>query len=154
MKNAFFLVAGLMVFGYACSKDNDNDPEPEPEPTAVELATANTWKINTLGYDTNDDGVIDIAIPLEPCAQDNTLSFNTDSTGTFSEGPTKCNSSQPDTKSITWYFKDNDQSVFIDGLGTDLDGDGKVLELTDSTFAVSAPVSSPVNGSLIVQLED
>lgn len=157
MKNALlFSVSALVVASVACKKD-DKDPAPTP-PTSVELITSNTWRIDTMGLDANKDGVIDAALPvqLKPCELDNTLTFSADSTGVFSEGASKCKAEDPDTKNITWYFKSNDQVIFIDGLETDLDGDANVVALTDSTLILARPISYPIIGeaNLIVSLKE
>jgi len=157
MKNVLLVpISALLLVSVACSKD-DKDPAPTP-PTSVELITSNTWRIDTMGLDANKDGVIDGSLPvqLKPCERDNTLTFSSDSTGVFSEGASKCKAEDPDTKNITWYFKSNDQILFIDGLETDLDGDANVVSLTDSTLILARPVSYPIIGeaNLIVALKE
>ena len=156
MKNALLFSLGLFTLAsVACSKDDDEADIETPPPTAAELITSNTWRIDTMGMDGNNDGTIDMALPfpLAPCALDNTLTFSSDSTGVFSEGATKCNGDAPDTKSITWHLESNDQTIFIDGLDSDLDGNGRIVSLTDSTFVISRPVNYPgVSGHLIVSL--
>lgn len=157
MKKALLLAAGsLSVLLFACSKDDDNnEPEPDPTPQQITFMTNNTWKIDSMGYDTNADGMIDQSIALPACGLDNTLSFSADSSGVFSEGATKCVSSDPQDTPISWHFKDDSyQMINMDGLTTALDGDVEVLSLTDSTLVLAAPITSPVAGHLIVALED
>lgn len=159
MKNALlFCFGSLVLASVACSKDDNNDPPPAP-PTAVELVTSNTWRIDTMGIDANKDGTIDSPLPaqLDACDMDNTLTFSADSTGVFSEGATKCNTADPDTRNITWYLKNNDKTMFIDGLETDLDGDATIYALTDSTLVLGRPVTVPILGgevNLIVSLQE
>ena len=158
MKNALlFSLGSLVLASVACSKDDDNDPPPAP-PTSVELVTSNTWRIDTMGIDANKDGTIDQALPfpLEPCALDNTLTFAADSTGVFSEGASKCDTDDPSTSNITWYLKNNDQTMFLEGLESELDGDANIVSLTDSTLVLARAITYPVIGSvnLIVGLQE
>ena len=153
MKHALLLlVASVSLFTIACSKD-DNTPEEPEVPVQVQMITSNTWKIDSMGFDVTGDGVVDQKITLQGCQADNTLTFRADSTGTFSEGVTKCKVEDEDETPITWHFKNNYQILAMDGLETALDGDISVIKLTDSSMVLSAPVTSPA-GSLIVSLGD
>jgi hypothetical protein len=147
------LVASVSLFAIACSKDDDDNTPEEPEvPVQIQMITSGTWKIDSMGFDVTGDGVMEEPLDLKTCQADNTLRFLADSTGTFSEGAEKCSSEDADATPITWHFKNEYKIVAMDGLNTALDGDVSVLALTDTSLILSAPVTSPVAGSLIVSL--
>lgn len=153
MKNAILVAVGCTLLTIiSCKKDKDDD---KPV-TAVDLITSATWKIDTMGLDTNGDGTIDAAIPggaLTPCQLDNTLTFSSDSTGIFSEGATKCDDGDPDTTPLEWYLKENDKIIYLSGLQSQLNGNVNILTLTSESFIVSKANTPPIPGALIVALK-
>jgi hypothetical protein len=126
MKKPFLLLlTGLAVFCIiinSCSKSNST------QKTKMQLLTQSTWKYDTAGIDLNGDGTIDAAFPagyLLDCTKDNLLTFNTDSTGTADEGPTKCNTTDPQTVAFTWSFNSTQTDItsstaIFNGVGGDI----------------------------------
>lgn len=158
----------LFLFIAACSKDNgtpttptdppvDTVSTPPPPPTSTELLAAHVWKIDTIAFDANKDGTIDTGVPggLQPCDMDNTLLFNSDSTGTFDEGVLKCVDTTEQSVPFTWYLKDNDSVVNITGaIPGELHGDINILKLNDSALVMSKPISiSNTEVNLIISLK-
>jgi|SRR6218665_594217 len=87
-----------------CSKDDDDDNSGE---TKTELLIRSTWKLDKA------EAGIDITSLFETCEKDNTITFTaasnsaTSGSGTLDEGPTKCNSGDPQSASFTWELVSN-----------------------------------------------
>lgn len=144
-------VAGLLFC--ACSKkDSTPDTTPAPVATAADIMTAHTWKIDTIAFDTDKNGSIDMAVPggLKPCDLDNTLTFKKDSTGLFDEGGSKCVDSVAQTTPFTWNLSNSDSVVNITGIPGQLNGVINVLTLNDSSLIMSKPI--PYNNNTTVNL--
>ena len=142
----------LAIAAVSCKKDDDK------QPTTFELITANTWKIDTMGWDMDGNGAIDGALALKPCELDNTLTFSTDSTGAFDEGATKCVDTDAQTTAFTWKLNDSTKVLTIMGnIPGELEGDVTVLSATDANLKLSKHIVTnfPVafDGNLIVELQ-
>src|SRR5690242_10505237 len=130
------LIAALMLSGFAivsCDKDDNND---DPV-TAVDLLTAGTWEVDTIGFDSDKNGSLDSPVPtgLKPCELDNTLTFKADSTqtGVFDEGALKCDPSDPQSVNFGWTLKNGDSVInFTGDLPGELKGDVNILTLTNT----------------------
>src|SRR5215204_6087852 len=110
----FFALANvifLSIFLIACGKDDD----PTPQPTKTEHITATSWKLDTAGIDQDRNGTIDFSVMnlIGGCTRDNSLSFQASNTGTTDEGPTKCNSTDPQTTNFNWSFSDAEVNLNI-----------------------------------------
>ena len=71
---------------------------------------------------------------MSACERDNFVKFNADRTYVGDEGPTLCNTSDPQTQTGTWKFENNDTKLTISdpgALGTDQYFD--VITLSAST---------------------
>lgn len=153
MKRAILVATGCILLAVAaCKKDKDGDKQDSP----MDLITSVTWKIDTMGYDTDADDVIDVEMspPLEACQLDNTLTFFSDSTGIFSEGPLVC-SGTSDNMPFTWEFKSNNTVIKVNNLPGLLNGDVDIITLTSTSLVLSKTIESPIpgySGALIVSL--
>jgi hypothetical protein len=112
MKKSFawivLVTVGFCIL-YSCSKSNSSTTK-----TKAQLLTQSVWKYDTAGIDANNDGVIDAALPpgyVQACSKDNLLTFNSDSTGLVDEGPTKCDTSSPQSTAFTWSFNTTQTSI-------------------------------------------
>ena len=151
------IIVVLLLAGFAisaCDKDDDNDTPPV---TTVDLLASGTWKIDTIGFDGNKDGVIDEAIPggFDSCELDNTLTFNKDSaTGVFDEGALKCDPSDPQTIDFGYQLKGDTVINFSGNLPGELKGDVNIETLTSTQFVMSKRiVIAPVfDKNLIIAL--
>ena len=158
MKKA--IIVALMFAGFAtvsCDKDDDNDSDPV---TALDLVTSATWKIDTIGFDSDKDGNIDSPIPggFQACELDNVITFYRDSTGIFDEGATRCDSADPQTIDFQWMFKNNDSVINFQGnLPGELKGDVNILTLTNTNFVMSKRVNItfpvPFDQNIIIALQ-
>ena len=97
----------------SCSKKSSSSSTGD---TKTQLITASAWKYDTAGIDLNGDGLIDEPLPggvIPSCIADNTLTFNTDSTGVENEGAIKCDTSAPETSNFTWAFNSSQSSIVL-----------------------------------------
>lgn len=142
----------LAIAAVSCKKDDDK------QPSTFELISANTWKIDTMGWDMDKNGAIDGALALNPCELDNTLTFSSDSTGAFDEGPSKCADTDAQTTAFTWKLNDSSKVLTIMGdIPGNLEGDVNITSVTDGSLKLSKRIVSnfPVSfdGNLIVELQ-
>ncbi len=79
----------MVMATVACKKD---DNKKNPDEQAVEFITSTSWKIDTIGLDTDGNNEIDTELPfaLSACEKDDILTFSSDSTGVYGEGASKC----------------------------------------------------------------
>lgn len=143
---------GIVIVG--CKKNEDNIPV-----TPVDIITASTWKIDTIGFDMDKNGVIDQPLPggLGACELDNTITFSDDSTGVFDEGAAKCDPGDAQSIPFTWELTQNDKVIAIDGnLPGELKGSINILTLDNSNFVLSKNIVStfpvPFDANLIIAL--
>lgn len=134
---SFYVIA---LFVISCSKDGDDDGG-GGDSEKMQFITTGTWK-----YDTAVVRILGSLQPLPPgilasCDKDNIITFKNDGTGTVDEGPTKCESGDPQTTSLTWEFKSNETVLNIpDTLYGRISGDAKIEELTATKFKLSKPI--------------
>ena len=143
MKKGILIAAGIIGLGLAACKKSDNGKAV----TKVDLITSTTWKIDTIGFDNDANGQIDMAVPggFKSCELDNTIMFKSDSTGIFDEGASKCQTTDPQSTPFTWYFKQADSVIHIEGnLQGNLAGDTKVLTLSNTSLILTKPVQITV----------
>lgn len=153
-KYVFALLSiGFIIFG--CKKDDDNNSGDEK----MKLITSATWKYDTIGIDGDKNGTIDQALPpgfIDNCDKDNTITFKSDSTGTLNEGATKCNSSDPQTTSFKWWFKENATVLYTPDqiFGTSyFSGDVKIGDLSSTRLRLIKDVTYPPYGTYTVILD-
>lgn len=156
MKKAIIVAVVFIGLAAAACKKNGSDMPI----TSVDLISGTSWKIDTIGFDADKNGVIDSEVPggIQPCEKDNTIKFNIDSTGVFDEGALKCNDSDPQTLPFTWEFKDSATVINFQGdLPGQLKGDIKILTLSNSNFVLSKLINVtfpvPFNANLIIALK-
>jgi len=143
MKNYVFALLSIGFIIFSCNKDDNNGNDDVKAKTT--LLTSATWKYDTAAIDVDKNGTPDQALPagyIENCEKDNTITFKSDSTGTLNEGATKCNSTDPQTTSFKWWFKDNGATLYSpDPIFGGLSGDAKVSELTSTKLRVLKEVT-------------
>ena|SRR5690348_9721817 len=148
------LIFAGFVF-YACKKD---DKTTNPTATTVDLLANGAWKIDTIGFDDNKDGVIDEAIPggFQACELDNTLTFNKDSvSGVFDEGATKCDPADPQTIDFGYHLKGDTVINFSGNLPGELQGDVNIVTLSNTQLIMSKRIVitfPPIDKNIIISL--
>jgi hypothetical protein len=146
IKYAFVVVLiGFVVF--SCQKDDDKDDNNQ---NSVQLITSGAWKYDTVTIDYNKDGTPDAPGTsfIMACDRDNLITFKSDSTGTVDEGSTKCNSSDPQTTSFKWWFKNSTTLTTPDPIFAGESGDAKVTVLTSTKLQLQKEVANPLGGTV------
>ena len=122
-----------VIIAPSCKKDTEgNTPKAK---TKTELITAAPWKrtalISTPAYDWNANGISDTNVlnVMFLCEKDNFETYYLNGMVETNEGPTKCNSSDPQTWSVTWAFANNETKLVWDGYD-----EYTLLELTETTL--------------------
>lgn len=106
-------LAGLL-FTTACNKDDEN-----ATPDKTGLLTAHSWVIQDLtvspAYDWFGDGnpITDIYSLFPVCALDDFTTFQTDGKAIFNEGAKKCFSEDPQTRTGSWAWQDNETAIAV-----------------------------------------
>lgn len=106
----------------SCSKDDD------PILSRLELLTQKPWKLKSttiVGIGTS---------PPESYSADDIHTFNTDGTYVFDEGPTKDDSSDPQTVNGKWEFAESETIIKLSYGGLTLNQE--IIELTNTTLKV------------------
>jgi hypothetical protein len=118
MKYALLLLT-LSTILLSCSKD---------DAAKKDALTTGTWKLTGGMTDYNKDGVYeeDYYAILAGCEKDNIYTFQSGGSEIVDEGPTKCIDSNPQTRTSTWSFKNNQ----------------KELQLGTSTYQIEALTST------------
>ena len=102
MKYPLFIII-LSITLFSCSKDHGDDAAKQ------NALTTGTWKLTGCMTDYEKDGVYEenTYSMLAGCYKDNIYTFHADGSETTDEGPTKCNSNNPQTYTSTWSFTDH-----------------------------------------------
>ncbi len=146
----------LIGLAGSCKKDKGG----EEEKNTLELMTASSWKLDTVGLDMDKNGEIDAEIPggIEACDKDNTLTFYNNNTGLYAEGATKCDTDGPDAVPFAWSLQNDDKVLVIEGeLPEQLNGNINILKVTATEMVLSKQfqITTPITISthVIVKLK-
>ncbi len=148
---ALLAVAGSLMLTQ-CKKSNDSNSKST-------LLTSAAWKYKDAGIDADNNGTAETPIPagtLQACDLDNTLRFQTDTSGTLDEGPTKCDATNPQSTTFKYRFNTSTNIInFSTAIFAGISGDAKVLELSATQMRISKAVpltGSPISLTIIVTL--
>ena len=132
--------SGSLFFG-SCKKKDDS-------PSKSALLKASPWKYKEAGIDLDNNGSGETPIPpgtLQSYDLDNTVTFQTDTTGIVDEGPTKFPASNPQTSTFKYTFNSSTNVInFSTAVFAGISGDAKVLELSATQLKISKAV--PITG--------
>lgn len=127
MKNRQILtLAVIAAIAFAGCKKNDDDSTPKSK---KELLTTGSWIMTDYiqaGTSTWAD--------MESCEKDDYFTFKTDGKGTFDEGPTKCDPSDPQTETVTWSMSTDETKLTIDGQ------EESIAELTETSMILKTTI--------------
>jgi len=142
MKSTIQLTALLLVIINAAiflsCDDDDNDETPKTK-TKRELLTAGPWKRSALtsnpAYDWNANGVsdTDVLSIMFACEKDNFDEYKPNGIFESNEGPTKCNSTDPQTWTEEWELI-GDEIFYV---GPDYDYIYTLVEVTETTLKLT-----------------
>lgn len=114
-----------MVSIFSCEKKSD------PAPTNTQKLTGKNWRVVTMTVSPALAGITDFLSTVDACDRDNFLNFNANGTYVENEGTTKCNPSDPQTKTLNWSWSNNETKIIKDGDTYDvLQNDGNVLRIS------------------------
>jgi hypothetical protein len=131
---AALVVLSMSLFFAACSKSDSNNTTK----TKTQLITQASWKFSIATVNGTD-----VSSLINSCQKDNVLTFSaTGGTGTLDEGPTKCNSGDPQTTPFTWSFTNNESTLHVSQVFfTGGSSDFTIVSLTDTQLVVSQIVN-------------
>jgi len=112
--------------------------------TRTELLTQNTWKFSSATVNG-----MDASSNLQACQKDNVYTFISAGTGNEDEGPSKCNSGDPQTIPFTWNFTTNEtvlhvSTSFFSGASNDF----TIMTLSETQLVVTIPYTPPAGPTL------
>lgn len=81
----------------------------------VQLLTRQSWTYNEFGIDQNLDGQIDIPTEIEPCTQDDLVTFYGDGSGSFDQGSNMCYPEFPQSSPFNWQFHNDETQIEYGG---------------------------------------
>ena len=128
-----FTACLLLCVGFISSCDKDDD---DRQKTRSELLIG-TWVLTSdaysPAYDYDWDGNTETEIfnRYDACDKDDLTVFNAGGTGTYDEGPTKCDQSDPQSIPFAWSLTNNDNSLVVGG------DTYNVVQLDQNTLKVS-----------------
>ena len=126
---AILLFSGLMLG--ACKKSSTHVK------TNTDFITQASWT-----FDNAKVNGADVSLFIQPCQKDNVLTFSSNGTGTLDEGPTKCNSSDPQTDPFNWNFASNETVLHVSTvLFTGGSSDFTIVTLNDTQLVLSQDIN-------------
>ncbi|HTQ26488.1 MAG TPA: hypothetical protein VMI35_00095 [Puia sp.] len=100
------LITAVVMTG--CRAKNGAD-----EKTA--LLTRAAWKYEKMGFDSDEDGYIDVLDSrVSDCEKDDLTIFRPDGSGVFQSGRIKCDPSDPPSLPFTWLLENHDSSIYFE----------------------------------------
>ncbi|MBS1920258.1 MAG: lipocalin family protein [Bacteroidetes bacterium] len=130
-----FVVSFLLATMFqACKKSSSSST---PSKTKTDLLTQASWKFSTATV-----GGADVSSLLQSCQKDNILTFQSNGNGSLDEGPTKCNSGDPQTNPFTWTFQSSETMIHVSAvLFTGGSSDFTLVSLTETQLVLSQNIT-------------
>lgn len=143
MKPTILKIANILILFVivlqACKKSSSSSSTPPK--TKTDLLTQATWKFSAATV-----GGTDVSTLLQSCQKDNILTFQSNGNGSVDEGPSKCNSGDPQTNPFTWAFQSGETMLHVSTvLFTGGSSDFTLVSLTETQLVVSQNIT--VSGS-------
>ena len=98
----FILVILPLLSLISCSKPKETDWVA----VKTQYLTSGVWQFSSYSYYGGFPSTHTTYADLPACRQDDQVRFNVDGSGENNEGPTLCNTGNPQTKSFQWRFTD------------------------------------------------
>jgi hypothetical protein len=128
----FTAVLFTSSFLISCDK-NDSPPK-----SNTDYIIQGSWK-----FDKATSNGTDVSGFLPACHKDNIMTFLANGSGTFDEGPTKCNSGDPQTTNFTWNFTNNGGTLNVNApIFAGQSGAFKVVTLNDAQMVLEGTIST------------
>jgi hypothetical protein len=145
MKKIFFLSLTLSVaFIYSCKDDSKTDTPVAK--TKTQLLSASPWKLVAATVDPAIDvggtQVTDWYSQMDACDKDDLTKYETNKTGVYDEGATKCDPSDPQSTPFAWTFDLSETKITVDGESYD------IVQLDATTLKMSNTVDGDEIGGI------
>lgn len=141
--NKLILFLAILIgssFFISCNK-NDN-----PELSRSDYIVLAPWK-----FDKAMSNGADVSAFLSACYKDNIITFIANGSGTFDEGPLKCNSGDPQSTNFTWNMTGNGSTLNVSaGIIAGQSGSFPIIALDANQMVLEATITSP-SGSVTGQ---
>jgi hypothetical protein len=125
------LIPLLLILLIACKKQSG------PGISKTDIISSGNWKLISYSAYTIT-GTTDVYSTYPDCRKDDYLHFNRDGSGEINEGPSKCNSADPQSLFIQWSFTNNTETkIKING------GDYLIDRLDDNNFQIHSISTDP-----------
>ncbi len=128
-----FLILIAFIVTQGCGKGSVVTGDPITYNTKTELLAKSNWKF-TAAFSNG----VDVSGSLAACQKNNTILFVNGGGGSIDEGPTKCNTLDPQTSLFTWNFDTAETTITISTIlftgGSNL---FTIVSLTDASLVVS-----------------
>ncbi len=112
MRIHMLLTIFILVCFTACKKEAAKSQK------NVDLISKQNWTLTSLRWNTNNGPWVDGLSTVPACQKDNQTTFHSNYTYTLEEGPTKCNSSDPQIfDNGTWSFASNETKLVTSNNG-------------------------------------
>jgi Lipocalin-like domain len=129
----------------ACSK-KDEQPQ-SSNLTDKEKLMVKSWRLASITLSSTITGTIDIYSQLENCNKDDIAIFNADRTYYSDEGPTKCNSQDPQLQLLgKWKIINNGTQLETTETGSNSAEVSTIVSLTANEMVLSLSEVDPVYG--------
>lgn len=116
----------------SCDK-NDSPPK-----SNTDYIIQGSWK-----FEKATSSGTDVSGFLPTCHKDNIMTFLANGSGTFDEGPTKCNSGDPQTTNFTWNFTNNGGTLNVNApIFAGQSGAFKVVTLNDTQMVLEGTITT------------
>lgn len=137
----------LLLTFTACKDDDDDNDEPAPK-TRTEMLTAKNWTRTSvtitpaIDYDGNGTQENDLTPYIPTCDLDDFYKFNSNTSFTREEGPSKCDANDPQVVYTgTWTWNSDETILTITPLGGETQ-EAKVTTLNDTEMVWNITFSS------------
>jgi hypothetical protein len=100
----------ITVFAIAMSACKKKDQ------SRADLLVSKAWKYADFGEDLNNNGVLEASeSDILNCDKDDSYTFASGGSGTFDEGASKCNASDPQTSQFNWQLIEGETKLIVTG---------------------------------------
>lgn len=132
------MLAGILLVVLPCCKKQTT-----AEVNKMDIITIGTWRLTGLKayYIT---GETDVYSTYTSCRKDDYIKFNKDGTAEINEGPSKCDSTDPQSQFIQWKFLDNS------GKRIEINGVEYIIDmLDDNNFRIHTTRRDPYDSQFV-----
>ena len=129
---SLLILIAATITAVSCKKEGGAQTK---QKTNTELLTAGSWKrtsfVSDPAYDLYGDGnyATNLLTITKPCELDDFETYYTDGTWEVNAGPTRCNESDPQARTLPWAFTENETKIVFNGWDEYI-----VVELTATTL--------------------